>query len=290
MVDEHGIHDTWVAIPDVSENPSDDELLMRAQWLGAQRQDSPMSSPWYGSAKSILGSPVDQDSPAGVSNPYWEIIRRLPARPGLWDQMPHPDSFLGSITLGIGLSVQIHRKPGWMALERQRLCKRYSWAIPSPRAISFIERELCGQPIVEICAGSGYWAWQLSQVGVEIDAYDPNPPGDNHFVTHGPYYDVKRDDHTVVGGYPDRALMISWPPCGDTFAAEALELFEGDTLIYIGEEMSGCCADDDFFIALSEDWDLDCDCASHVQWDGMHDVLNIYRRKSVSRPRARRDA
>uniref|UniRef100_A0AAV1UJU6 Uncharacterized protein n=1 Tax=Peronospora matthiolae TaxID=2874970 RepID=A0AAV1UJU6_9STRA len=56
-----------------------------------------------------------------------------------------------------------------------RVAMRYSWAIPDERALQIIKHY---GPIVEMGAGSGYWARLLQDRGVDVVAYDLHVDGD----------------------------------------------------------------------------------------------------------------
>jgi len=226
--------------------------------------------------KPIIRSDFDQPIPKGIDNPYWDIVRRIPGRPYLFNPMIEPDGYW-SWTLHPEAMIEAANA----GLTRFHLCARYSWAIPTSGDIKWLEDRLMGQDIVEVGAGSGYWAWQLTQAGMQVDAYDPRPPGEgNGFNTHKLYHPVKDGDQQVAAGYPDRALMISWPVYEADYATKALQIYGGDTFVYIGEGMEGCCGDDDLFVELEQNWELEDYCAAHVSWWGVHDRLEIYRRKS----------
>ena len=60
---------------------------------------------------------------------------------------------------------------------RRRVTSRWAWAVPDPKAIQFIVDVLDGRPLVEVGAGNGYWASMLSQMGVDVIAYDRSPLG-----------------------------------------------------------------------------------------------------------------
>lgn len=55
---------------------------------------------------------------------------------------------------------------------RSSLVKQYAWAIPGATSVSRLV-EL--SPVIEIGAGSGYWAKMITQERGLIEAYDPNP-------------------------------------------------------------------------------------------------------------------
>ena len=56
---------------------------------------------------------------------------------------------------------------------REMIKDRFSWAIPNEEALDAIAAV---GPIVEIGAGTGYWAWLLQKRGVDVVAYDATPP------------------------------------------------------------------------------------------------------------------
>lgn len=187
--------------------------------------------------------------------------------------------------------------------EPRGLKRRYSWAIPDENALELIAKH-SPNGVLEIGAGGGYWAMLLQQRGLDVAAYDPEPPpGESSWHSGKAWTAVHAGDHTVAAEHPTRTLMLCWPSYAQSWAAAALELYQGDTVIYIGEGSGGCTADDRFHALLGHEpycWhtdddgnELDCpqDCASHVaplfeemadveipQWAGLHDRLMVYRR------------
>ena len=156
----------------------------------------------------------------------------------------------------------------------------YSWAIPSPGDIAWIIGRAGGGGIVEPGAGGGYWAWQLTQAGADVIAYEPTDPADNKFVTGDGWHPVLRDDHGVTARHPDRSLLLCWPSYGEPWAAWSLAAYKGNQLFYVGESNGGCCADDDFFSLLNAEWEEVAECPAHVSYSGIHCFLTEYRRKS----------
>ena len=172
---------------------------------------------------------------------------------------------------------------------------RLSWAIPDPLSLQFVVAYTVGfDGLVEIGAGTGYWAWQLAQRGVGVAAFDEAPPdvaenvycqddklpADRRLRTT--YHPVAEGNTYAAKDFPDRALFLCWPPYGTPLAAAALAFYTGNRLIYIGEGDGGCCADDDFFAALGKGW---VEVAEHrpVQWSGLHDWITVYDRKAAGR-------
>lgn len=133
------------------------------------------------------------------------------------------------------------RAVGWAHLDTKidLLCNKFAWAVPDDRALRIIQHF---SPIIEIGAGKGYWTKLLRQRGVDILAYDK-------FV-----YNVSKSGtrtkrcqkcHSeVFEGGPevllepqakDRALLLCYPDDRESMAIVALENFQYDTIIYIGE-------------------------------------------------------
>jgi hypothetical protein len=218
----------------------------------------------------IAGSDHDQLVPEGVSNPYWELVRQMPSDTigDPWRKIPGPDPYFGALD-------------GRCLVDRHSLCGMYSWAIPSPGDIAWISERLDGKGIVEPGAGSGYWAWQLVQAGVDIVAYEPVAPEDNKFVTGPQWHPVLPDDHGVTAQHPDRSLLLCWPSYSEPWAAWSLAAYKGDQLFYIGEGPGGCCADEEFFSLLDAEWEEAGDCPAHVSYSCIHCYLTEYRRKSA---------
>ena len=247
--------------------------------------------------------PADQAlraDPGPTRNPYWEQVRRLPGEDitlqyeGRWEPraFPWPPGF----ELPVGQPALPDTGP-----TRDDLCWKYAWAIPDPASLAFLvdlEARLGGRGILELGAGTGYWAWQLNQLGITVVAYDEMPPdrAANHW--HRPHRRRSRHDsaahptrpvfHPVGQGGaelaaagPDLTLLLCWPPYATPFADQALAHYAGTRLIYIGEGPGGCCADDGFFARLDADWE-EIDHHRPVNWWGIHDWITAYQRKPTS--------
>jgi hypothetical protein len=201
-------------------------------------------------------------APAGTDNPYLERFHKV--RGHEW------------LSRGWGRSgISTFRR-------RDRYVHMFSFAVPAEGALKMIEQY---SPIVEVGAGSGYWAWLLRNRGVEIAAYDPHPyDGRPARENSGPGYrwrikwtPIEKGTHRMVKRHPDRALLLIWPNYNNTWAERALNLYKGDTVIYIGESQGGCCATDEFFRTLYSEWDQ-TDEVPIPQWDGMHDHMSVHKR------------
>lgn len=185
---------------------------------------------------------------------------------------------------------------------------RWSWAIPTNEAILTIVKHSPGG-VVEIGAGAGYWARLITRAGGDVVAFDKHPPPHPDNVWHEktrPWFDVQAGGPEAAARYPDRTLLLCWPPYSWDVAARAARAHldaGGRRLIYIGEGASGCTGDETFHAMLEEGWCPGCSeledlaDAEHVawcgvkplydqidsvaipQWWGMHDRLTVWQAK-----------
>lgn len=115
---------------------------------------------------------------------------------------------------------------------------RYSWAVPTDDALDAIAAI---GPIVEVGAGTGYWARLLKDQAVDVVAYDVAPPGGpihNRWHCEVPvrtWTEVLRGDAWRAGSHSDRALLLCWPPLGTAMAENALTAYRGSQVVYVGE-------------------------------------------------------
>lgn len=160
---------------------------------------------------------------------------------------------------------------------RSSLVRKYSWAIPDEAALRTIIKYA---PLVEIGAGSGYWAALLRKRGADVIAYDAYlaESGRNGFIFKcDSWTEVLSGTESVAAYHPDRTLLLCWPPDKDPMAHRALAKYKGHTLIYIGEESPGCTGDDDFHLLIRNDWKLQ-EQVELPRWHLLNDSLFVYTR------------
>lgn len=158
---------------------------------------------------------------------------------------------------------------------RHELVMKYSWAVPTDEALDTIKRH-SENGLVEIGAGTGYWAGLLRARGVDVVAYDLQPY--DSYNADGQWSEVLRGGQSKVREHPDRTLFLCWPPYNRPMAREALRYYAGDTLVYIGEGYGGCTGDDRFHRQLNLHWS-EVEDVGLPQWYGIHDGLMVYKRK-----------
>jgi hypothetical protein len=175
-------------------------------------------------------------------------------------------------------------------LFRARLVSRFAWSIPTRGDIHWIAGHLAGRHLVEMGAGSGYWAWQLRQYGIDVAAYDQDPPGSatgwrNRWCpSNESWTGVRRGTPGTLQRHQDRALLLCWPPYNTDFAYRVLATYAGDMVFYAGEGWGGCTGTDRFYDLLEKDWDLVESSPHHWTWQFIRCDLRLYRRKSNRPP------
>lgn len=121
----------------------------------------------------------------------------------------------------------------------------FAHSVPTDEALEAVAdaaSKLCG--VVELGAGTGYWAALLRARGVDVLAYDVEPPTlecKNRYFSHA-FTDVLQGSVEKLGGLQDRALMLVWPYNEDEhddgsrpWDLDALNRFEGDVVIHCGD-------------------------------------------------------
>jgi hypothetical protein len=216
------------------------------------------------SARECTAVAIGYNKDMSSANPLFEEWRRLSA---------------AKIPRGEGRSRKWFEWLHQMRQERDVLVGRYSWAVPTNRAIGRLARL---GPLVEIGAGNGYWASLIEAAGGDIIAFDKAPTHQraNAYCDKGSYFDVQKGGPEVLLNMRERILFLCWPPAGVRMASTCLKAFLGDQLVYVGEERSGCTGDDAFFDLLEAEW-VQVGRSTLAKWPRIHDDMFIYRRKSV---------
>ena len=250
---------------------------------------------------------VEAELATRIENPCWDYVQTVPADSSSYIGIMgngrfSPDQFAGLRDAISGSSKNYVDHRTWVT-------SQWAWAIPDPQVITFIVEWLAGRSVVELGAGSGYWAWLLAQSGVDVRAYDRAPIGheDSWFKgTRGSrsaqstappkeWHPVFEGDESVLAlpENADRVLFLCWPNYNSTFAYDALKAYQGDYVIYVGEGDGGCNGDDLFWMLvegatpwlddvvphIEQEWDRDASCQM-IQWSGIHDNLTIYKRRA----------
>jgi hypothetical protein len=115
------------------------------------------------------------------------------------------------------------------------LAQRYAYVVPSHSTLAM----LAGLgPLVELGAGTGYWAYRLRAIGADIVALDQAPPdgerANRYHPPARPWTRVEHGDQAALSRYPDRALFLCWPPLFSSLG-DCLAYYRGDIVAYIGD-------------------------------------------------------
>jgi len=140
-------------------------------------------------------------------------------------------------------------------------------------------------PIVELGAGSGYWARCLAEMGAEVLAYDSFPPGEHspwEWQEGNPWFDdswygIIRGDETAAASHPDRALFMAWPMPQSPMAYNSLINYMnsgGQTIIYIGDPHPASSGDEHFYELLYKQREIET--LDLYSWPGIKEKLLIY--------------
>ncbi|PNW75576.1 hypothetical protein CHLRE_12g532300v5 [Chlamydomonas reinhardtii] len=180
-----------------------------------------------------------------------------------------------------------HEKEGTMYMRRVAI-RDYAYAVPSAEALDVIAQESGGR-VVEVGAGTGYWAWLLSRRGVDVVAVDT---GGEMFFQDSPaarealpfiigakryFPEMQECDGPEFlarhGGCPDRALLMCW--VSSAVGEASLAAYRGDTVVAVGETDMGCT------------WELNTEehpewrqvrYVPLPQWPRIRDDMRVYRR------------
>ncbi|EEY66398.1 uncharacterized protein PITG_03967 [Phytophthora infestans T30-4] len=192
-----------------------------------------------------------------TSNPYLDFYRKFVRE--------HP----GDLTAVFDPELSDEARSEMYAALDVSVAMKYSWAIPDERALQIIKHY---GPIVEMGAGSGYWARLLQLRGVDVVAYDLHVAGEEEEKeqegddqekengktaatsgeeSHGDaeetqgsveqvyWTDVLKGTPKDLRKHADRALFLCYPDdfedSHESMAMASLCNYAGDTVIHVGE-------------------------------------------------------
>jgi hypothetical protein len=157
---------------------------------------------------------------------------------------------------------------------REKLTRIFGFAIPT---MEVLHRIKSFSPILEVGAGTGYWSYELRELGTEVIATDLNVK-EKRYRFNNQWTDIEEMDAvTAIKKYPNHTLLMVWPCYDKDWAAQALKTYQGNTMIYVGEGHGGCTANDQFYRMLDEFWDVEY--IEIPQWEHIRDVVYFATRK-----------
>lgn len=173
-----------------------------------------------------------------------------------------------------------------LEVDRRSFVHKYGFAIPNREALLTLAKY---QPILEVGCGGGYWAYEMQKVGIQVVPTDPavwevipehgsTPIHPDHGFTTKWVDNIKLlNGVDAVTAYPNHTLFLCWPSYSEDWAAQTLQSYYGNTLVYVGEH-GGCCANDRLFELLDTGWE-EVEIITIPRWFGIHDYLWVYTRK-----------
>ena len=163
---------------------------------------------------------------------------------------------------------------------RQTTVKTHSFSIPTEESLDKIRLY---NPLLEVGAGTDYWAYEMRKKTIDVIATDISPePMSNQYEFSKIWTHVEAlSAIDAVRKYPDRTLFVSWPTLGESWITEALKEYKGKYFIFVGESAGGCTADDAFFGLLEKEWVVK-EYISLLCWPGIHDSMCIFQRNIES--------
>jgi hypothetical protein len=195
--------------------------------------------------------------------------RSLLRDPSLFDTLTGQNEYLDEF-------VRVHKTINWPKHldERPALVRRFAWALPTDEALARIARFA---PVVEMGAGGGYWAHLMRERGIDVLAYDREPPHDDHEYARHQWTEIDIGTPAALSRHADRSLFLCWPPPKSAMATNCLKAWNGRHLIHVGEwRLSTGSAG--FHDRIEAGFEL-VDKVSLPQWEGMYDMMTVWRRK-----------
>ena len=222
-----------------------------------------------------------------IENPYLDFLRTEVGPDPILGKIPQYKDTFATFFIDFTSGKTPVAWRNWLVL-------KYSWAIPNEEAIRLIAKYT---PIVEMGAGTGYWASLLSQAGADVIAYDHLPPSGSSPTTNQhdyehvpaiwheseiPFFDVKFGQPPDLRRHRNRALLLCWPPYEEPLGELCLDYFKGEHFIYVGDFYRSC-ANKTFFSRLKAEFEVIEECAI-PRWSGLKDSLTIWRRREQYTP------
>jgi hypothetical protein len=159
---------------------------------------------------------------------------------------------------------------------RDRNAAEIGYVIPCKEALEEIARH---GPLLEVGAGTGYWAALIAKTGTDIIATDIQDGSGVYPVHCGVFHEVAAvDAEEAVAAHPDRNLLIIYPTMSDWAERAARKLSPGRTLIFVGE-YRGCCANDDFFDLLSREFEQ-VETLNVPRFAMFHEAMYVFRKRA----------
>ncbi|MDQ6879096.1 MAG: class I SAM-dependent methyltransferase [Candidatus Dormibacteraeota bacterium] len=183
---------------------------------------------------------------------------------------------------------------------RDYLSRKYAFGVPGNSALDCLAQY---GPLVEIGAGTGYWARCLRERGVDIVAYDvmgdswrswfrpsilaETRHGGTRAVVARPHpqrvepvlwTEVLEGGPEVLRCHPARTLLLCWPDPWSGFDEASLLAYPGERVAVVGESSQKGPGSDGFQARLHRSWRR-IEEAPVPRWHSSQDRLIVYGRR-----------
>jgi hypothetical protein len=189
--------------------------------------------------------------------------------------------------------------PGSQTQIRQHLTHTYAFGIPGDAALDCLARY---GPLVEIGAGTGYWARCLRERDVDVIAYDVMGDSWRSWFRPSILAEIRRDGTRaiearpqaeaepvlwtevlqggpeVLGRHADRTLLICWPDPWSGFDEVSLRAYPGQRVAVVGEPAGAGPGSQGFQALLQRRWQQ-IEAAPVPRWPDSEDRLTVYGRR-----------
>eukprot|EP00929_Paragymnodinium_shiwhaense_P080631 TRINITY_DN42063_c0_g1_i1.p1 TRINITY_DN42063_c0_g1~~TRINITY_DN42063_c0_g1_i1.p1 ORF type:complete len:377 (-),score=96.56 TRINITY_DN42063_c0_g1_i1:529-1659(-) len=196
--------------------------------------------------------------------------------------------------------------PVYLQLIVEPLQRAFACGLPGETALDCLAKHAeASGGIVELGAGSGYWAKLLRERGVDVVAFDSKPPGvgagNDLFVKSFSTVQLATKEAIAAAAVSRRMLLLVWPfneakerqtaDGGNCWDACALHNFTGDVVAHVGDLRKTCgsgdsgvpwcvTTSDDFQRLLRQEFCLE-DEVTLPNFLHYQDTLTVWRRRSA---------
>lgn len=183
-----------------------------------------------------------------------------------------PDHMIGEFAQHETLAMPVLQE--WRDVARDFPASLYSYATPCPKAIeTILKSSQADSNIVEVGAGTGYFASLIQRCGGFVKPYDLVPPGcntDNDYHGEVPAFTVVHPGDASTADFSScsssqQTVLFCYPTPGTDMAASALRKFaasypgKAKTVLHVGE-WAGLTGDSEFERLL----ELEYECSESV--------------------------
>jgi len=167
-------------------------------------------------------------------------------------------------------------RPSW----REAVEPAFSWPIPTAPALRVIRDLSPGRRVMELGAGTGYWAALLASLGAHVVACDAAPANKTWFPVQpqraGSFVRTHGADHSLLVTYP-RSAQVTFGDRDTADVTQSIDTYaetrkeDGGTIFVVGERPRES-TDDVAARLLSRGWEI-VKAVALPRWPYKHDIL-----------------